>query len=68
MLYLGGSNQDLAIFGGAQVVHDTHELACLCLGLLGLWHMQVHFVAIKVSVVWTADALVEAKRPAATAS
>ena len=65
MAYLSGSDKDLSILGCAQVVHDPHQLTRLCLGFLGLGHMQVHFIAIKVSVVGAAHTLVEAERPAA---
>ena len=62
---LCGCNENLSILGCAEIVHDAHELAGLSLGLLGLWHMQVHLVPIKVCIVGAAHALVEAERPAA---
>jgi hypothetical protein len=64
-LHLSGRNEDLSILGCAQVVHHTHQLTRLCLGFLGLRYVQVHLIAIKVSIVRTADALVEAESPAA---
>lgn len=68
MLYLCGRNQDLPVLWSTQVVHDAHELTGLSFGLLSLRHMQVHLIAVKVSVIGTADALVEAKGPAAAAN
>jgi hypothetical protein len=64
-LHLSGCNEDLSILGCAQVVHHTHQLTRLRLGFLGLRNMQVHLITIKVSVVGTADALIEAESPAA---
>ena len=64
-LHLSGCNEDLSILGCAQVVHHTHQLTRLCLSFLCLRHVQVHLVAIKVSIVGTADALIEAESPAA---
>ena len=57
-------DQDLAILGRGQVVHDAHEQRGLCTRLLRLRHMHVHLVAVEVSVVWRAHALIEAERPA----
>lgn len=68
VLYLGGCNEDLSILWSSQVVHDAHQLTGLSFGLLSLRHMQVHLIAIKVSVIGAADALIEAKGPAATAN
>ena len=62
--HLGGSHQDLPVLGRAQVVHHAHELGGLRSGLLGLGHVHVHFVPVKVGVVGAADALVEAEGPA----
>ena len=64
-VYLGGCNEDLSIFWSTQVVHDAHQLTSLSFGLLSLRHMQVHFIAIEVSIIGAADALVEPKGPAA---
>lgn len=65
VLYLCGCNQDLSILWSTQVVHDAHQLTGLSFGLLSLRHMQVHLITIEVSVIWTADALIEPKGPAA---
>ena len=65
LLYLGCSNKDLPILWSAQVVHDAHKLTGLSLGLLTLRHMQIHLVAVKVSIIGAADTLIEPKRPAA---
>ena len=67
MLHLGGCNEDLSILWSSQVVHDAHELTGFGFGLLSLRNVQVHFIAIKVSIVGAADALVEAEGPAAAA-
>ena len=64
-LHLSGCNEDFSILGCAQIVHHTHQLTRLCLGFLGLRNMQVHLVAIKVSIVGAADTLIEAESPAA---
>ncbi len=63
--HLSGCNEDLSVLGCAQVVHHTHQLTRLRLGFLGLGNMQVHLIAIKVSVVGAADTLIEAESPAA---
>lgn len=65
--HLGGGDEDFARLGGAQVVHDAHELGGLRARLLRLGHVQIHLVAVKVSVIWIAHALIEAERPAALA-
>ena len=36
-----------------------HEHQGLCARSLSLWHVDVHFVNIKVSVVWRAHTLIE---------
>ena len=43
--------------------HDPypHEKHGLCLSLLGLRKMNVHFISIKVSVIWSTDTLIETK-------
>ena len=56
--------EDFPLLWCAKIVHDAHELAGLCFGFLRLRHMQVHFIAIKVSIVGAADALIEAEGPA----
>ncbi len=63
--HLSGCNEDLSILGCAEVVHHTHQLTRLRLGFLGLRYVQVHLIAIKVSVVGTAHAFIEAESPAA---
>lgn len=65
-LHLGGSDEDLSIFGRAEVVEDAHESGGLCARLLSLRHVQVHLVAVEVGVVRIAHALVESQRPAHT--
>ena len=64
VFHLCGSNEDFSVLGSAQVVHHAHEMQCLSSGLLSLWHMQVHFISIEVSVVGAAHALIEAQCPA----
>ena len=44
------------------VLCSGHESECLCPGLLCLRHVQVHFIAIEVSVVGAAHTLVESER------
>lgn len=58
--------RDAALRGaGHAVLHHTniHEGRGLGARLLGLRHVQVHLVAVKVGVVRCTDALVEAERP-----
>ena len=62
--YLCGCNQDLSILGRAQIVNHAHELDGLRSRLLGLGHVQVHLVTVKVGVVRAAHTLIEAQRPA----
>lgn len=61
---LRGRDEDLAVLGRSQVVHDAHEQRGLCARLLRLRHVHVHLVAVKVRIVRRAHALVEAEGPA----
>lgn len=61
---LCSSYENLSILGGAQIVHDSHKVQSLRPSLLSLRHMQVHFVAVKICIVWAADTLIEAQCPA----
>lgn len=41
----------------------THQSECFSLGLFCLWKMKIHFIAIKVCIVRSTDALVETEGP-----
>ena len=62
--YLCGCNEDLAVFGGTEIVHDAHEMQSFCPSFFCLRNMQIHLVTIKVSIVGTTDTLIETQRPA----
>lgn len=63
-LRLGGRNEDVAVLRGAQVGQHAHKGVGFRSCLLGLRHVQIHFVPVEIRVVRVADALVETQRPA----
>lgn len=62
--YLGGSNEDLSVLRGTQVVSHPHQVQGLSSGFLCLGDMQIHLIAIKVCIIRRADTFVEAQCPA----
>lgn len=58
---LRGVNHELPIPGGDQIASVPHEDECLCPGLLSLRLVQIHRVPIKVSIVRSADTLIESE-------
>lgn len=58
---LGRCDQRSAIFRHAYVICNEHKIASLSPGLLGLGHMDVHLIAIKVSVERLDTALIKSQ-------
>ena len=58
---LSCGNQRRSIFGNADIFVDLHQNTSFSACFFCLRHVDVHFVAIEVSVVRCAAALIEAK-------
>jgi hypothetical protein len=53
------SDQWLTCSRTDQIGFDTHQLRAFRLGLVGLWQMQIHLIAVKVCIVWSAGAFIK---------
>ena len=48
-----------AVLGGYEILLDLHEYEGFGLGLPSLGHMDVHFIAVEVGIIWGAHTLIE---------
>ena len=59
---LNNTNDRLTITRGDDLMRHCCNLLQFGRGLVGLWDVSIHFITIKICVVWTGDHNVETKR------
>ena len=59
MNYLNGCNSQFSIAWGHQIILITHENTSFRTGLLSLWKMKIHLIAIEIGIVRCANKSIE---------
>ena len=58
---LYGGNQWFAVFRCCNILQRAHQLPRFRFRLISLGKMQVHLIAIKISIEWIAQALIKSQ-------